>query len=96
MSRDDRYVSTLTNLSATESEYFFIKAAGYGTRTFNFYTRYLATFTLSHDLEASSRTAPSLIILLANCGGLATILFSMAAWMTGVLSFNTVENRLVT
>ena len=77
------------------TEYFTVKEDGFGTRSFNFSTRLLYTFTLSSDKTVSRRFVQSIVTLVCNLGGLATVLVAMAAPCVRIMNYQRGDNHLV-
>ena len=92
--QEDSLVIDLTGVTDKESEYFHIEEDSKVSRTTSDNTRLELEIFLVRDLRVIDRSVYNLFMFLGNIGGLSSILFSLCAFLMGIINFQFPENYL--
>lgn len=93
---DDNLIMSITGLTDGAGVYFSMQDnEKTSTRTEYFATRFQINYEMSLNSVLTTRSVYNLFTLLGDVGGLFGLLLSVAAWFSGILTFQKAENFLV-
>ena len=95
LSREDFLGISLSGLTGITEEYFSLKYYDTHTSTKDRRHRLTLDYSLSMDQHNLSRAVYTYFDVLGNVGGLSGVLFSVAAFLNGMFTFNHSDNVLV-
>ena len=95
LTREDNPIIAINLVTAEEDTFFSISEVLSETRTKNFHTRYLLTYSMNLDVTKLERSVFNFFTLLGDIGGFYGLLVSIFATLHGFVNYNNTENSLV-